>query len=41
VDKPYSGSGIATGDIDGDGVDDLVVADDGNVVILRGSAVLP
>jgi hypothetical protein len=41
VDKPYSGSGIAVGDVDGDGVDDLVVADDGNVVILRGSAVLP
>jgi len=41
VDKPYSGSGIAAGDVDGDGVDDLVVADDGNVVILRGMAVLP
>jgi hypothetical protein len=41
IDKPYSGSGIAAGDIDGDGVDDLAVADDGNVVILRGSAVNP
>jgi hypothetical protein len=41
VDHPYSGSGIAVGDVDGDGIDDLVEADDGNVVILRGSAVLP
>ncbi|MGD0523999.1 MAG: VCBS repeat-containing protein [Polyangiaceae bacterium] len=41
VDTPYSGSGIAAGDVDGDGVQDLVVADDGNVVILRGNAVLP
>jgi hypothetical protein len=41
VDKPYSGSGLAVGDVDGDGIDDIVEADDGNVVILRGSAVNP
>jgi FG-GAP-like repeat len=40
VDKPTSASGIATGDVDGDGVDDLVEADDENVVILRGVPVL-
>jgi hypothetical protein len=40
VDAPYSGSGVAVGDVDGDGVDDLVEADDGNVVILRGKPVL-
>jgi hypothetical protein len=41
VDHPFSCSGLAAGDVDGDGIDDLVEADDGNVVILRGSAVLP
>jgi hypothetical protein len=40
VDKPTSASGIATGDVDGDGVDDLVEADDENIVILRGVPVL-
>ncbi len=40
VDRPTSASGIATGDIDGDGVDDLVEADDENIVVLRGMPVL-
>jgi len=40
VDKPASASGIATGDVDGDGVDDLVEADDENIVVLRGVPVL-
>lgn len=35
------GTGIAAGDVDGDGVDDLVVADAGSLLLLRGKAVLP
>jgi hypothetical protein len=41
VDMPTSATGIASGDIDGDGVDDLVEADDGNLVVLHGLPVLP
>lgn len=35
-----SATGIAAGDVDGDGVQDLAVADDGNVIVLRGAPVL-
>lgn len=35
-----SGTGVAAGDVDGDGVEDLAVADDGNVTILRDIPVL-
>jgi len=41
VDKPASATGLATGDVDGDGVDDLVEADSGNIVVLHGVPVLP
>jgi len=35
-----SATGVAAGDVDGDGVEDLAVADEGNVTILRDSPVL-
>lgn len=35
-----SATGVAAGDVDGDGVQDLAVADDGNVTILRDVPVL-
>jgi hypothetical protein len=34
-------SGIVAADVDGDGVQDLAVAQDTNIVLLRGQAVLP
>ncbi|HEY8038640.1 MAG TPA: VCBS repeat-containing protein [Polyangiaceae bacterium] len=40
IDTPISATGIASGDVDGDGVDDLALADEGNVVILRDAPVL-
>lgn len=40
IDRPTSATGIASGDVDGDGVQDLALADDGNVVILRDAPVL-
>jgi hypothetical protein len=35
-----SATGVAAGDVDGDGVQDLAVADDGNVIIMRDIPVL-
>lgn len=35
------GSGLASGDVTGDGIEDLVVVDDGTVRVFRGEAVLP
>lgn len=35
------GSGLATGDLDGDGVEDLAVASDGSIRVFRGEAVKP
>jgi len=34
-------TGVAIGDVDGDGIDDLAVVDDQHLRILRGKAVLP
>lgn len=36
-----SATGIVAADVDGDGVQDLAIAESGNLVILRGQAVLP
>lgn len=41
VDTPAAATGIASGDIDGDGVDDLVEADSESIVVLHGVPVLP
>ena len=40
IDMPASASGVAAGDIDGDGVEDLVIADSGNIIVLRDAPVL-
>jgi hypothetical protein len=40
IDMPSSASGVASGDIDGDGVEDLVIADSGNIIVLRDAPVL-
>ncbi len=41
IDKPRNATGIVAADVDGDGVDDLAIADSNNIVILRAQAVLP
>jgi hypothetical protein len=41
LDDLTDGTGLAAGDVDGDGVEDLAVVDDQNLRILRGQAVLP
>ena len=40
IDSPKDATGIIAADVDGDGVDDLAVADSGNIVILLAQAVL-
>ncbi len=41
IDTPRLATGIVSADVDGDGVDDLAIADSNNLVILRAQAVLP